>query len=60
MTSFYLPRLPRKNILVRALSGDRFMLNLGSISDSVLCEKFINSPYAPRPVFGLSQSSGVE
>ena len=43
MTSFYPPRLPRKNILVRALSGDRFMLNLGSMSDSVMCEKFIKA-----------------
>lgn len=50
MTSLYPPRLPRKNVLVRGLSGDRFLLNLGSISDSVLCEKFIKAIYSREHV----------
>lgn len=43
MISLYPPRLPRENVLVRALSGDRFLINLGSISESVPCEKFIKA-----------------
>lgn len=35
--------LTRKNILIRALLGDRFFLNLSTISDSNICQKFITN-----------------
>lgn len=50
MTSFYPPRLPRKNILIKALAGDSFSLNLGSISGSVPCEKFIKAIHSREHV----------
>lgn len=43
MTSLYPPRLERNNILIRALVGDRFLINLGSISSSESCKKFIKT-----------------
>ena len=34
--------------------------NHSSPTNKEKIREVINSPYAPRPVFGLSQSSGVE
>ena len=33
---------------------------VGTSGRFLMGQKVSNSPYAPRPVFGLSQSSGVE
>lgn len=37
------PSLERKNVLIRALLGDRFFINLSTISDSNICQKFITN-----------------